>query len=104
MAPEWEKLGEKFEDNKEIVIAKLDGTANEVEGVEIQGFPTLILFKKETNEQVVYTGLLVSKFYIFSLSYETFFSSPIKNFSVSCYLAKSFFYQLIFYICKKYAS
>jgi hypothetical protein len=49
-------LGEQFEDNKEILIAKVDATANEVDGVQIQGFPTLILFKKETNEQVVYTG------------------------------------------------
>ncbi len=56
LAPEWEKLGEQFEDNKEILIAKVDATANEVDGVQIQGFPTLILFKKETNEQVVYTG------------------------------------------------
>jgi thiol-disulfide isomerase/thioredoxin len=56
LAPEWEKLGEKFKDHASIVVAKLDGTANEVDGVQIQGFPTLILFKKDTNEQVPYTG------------------------------------------------
>ena len=56
MAPEWEKLGEKYEDNADVVIAKIDGTANEVDGVAVQGFPTLILFKKDTNEEVTYTG------------------------------------------------
>lgn len=59
LAPEWEKLGEKFKDHKDIVVAKIDSTANEIDGVSIQGFPTLILFKKDTNEEVTYTGKLL---------------------------------------------
>ena len=37
-------------------MAKIDGTENEVEGVEIDGFPTLKMYKKETNDEIDYTG------------------------------------------------
>jgi len=47
LEPIWDELGEKFQDNSNVVIAKMDATANEidVDGVEVQGFPTLIFFK-----------------------------------------------------------
>merc|ERR1712226_821009 len=56
LAPIWDDLGKKFEDNKDIVIAKMDSTANEVADVAISGFPTLKLFKKDTNEILEYSG------------------------------------------------
>ena len=34
----------------------MDATANEIEEVQVEGFPTLKLFKKETNEIVDYRG------------------------------------------------
>jgi len=34
----------------------MDAVENEVDGVDISGFPTLIMFKKETNEQIDYIG------------------------------------------------
>ena len=40
----------------DVVIAKVDSTENEIEGQDVQGFPTLKLFKKETNEIIDYDG------------------------------------------------
>ena len=47
----------------DLVIAKLDATKNEIEGVDIEGFPTIKMFKKETNEEVEYVGR--KKIYLF---------------------------------------
>ena len=40
----WDELAEKTAD-VDVIIAKMDSTANEVEGIKIQGFPTLKYFK-----------------------------------------------------------
>lgn len=49
-------MGEKFEGNDEIVIAKLDSTTNEIDEVKVQGFPTIKLFKKGDNKVIDYNG------------------------------------------------
>ena len=56
LAPIWDKLAEEFANDKSIVIAKVDATENEVDGVNIKSFPTLKLFKKDSNEIVDYSG------------------------------------------------
>merc|ERR1712110_1005498 len=56
LAPIWDKLGEKFADSADIVIAKMDSTGNELEDIKIQGFPTIKLFKKGDNKVVDYNG------------------------------------------------
>lgn len=47
LTPIYEKVGEHFESNDDVVIAKMDATANELEHTKITSFPTLKLYKKE---------------------------------------------------------
>ena len=56
LAPIYDKLGLEFKDSEDVIIAKMDSTANEVEDIKVQGFPTIKLFKKETNEVIDFAG------------------------------------------------
>jgi hypothetical protein len=53
LAPKWEELG-KWAKDKNVIIAKMDATANDVEAVQISGFPTLKLFKANSDDIVDY--------------------------------------------------
>ena len=53
LAPVWDSLGEHFKDRDDIVIAKMDSTANEIDEVEVSGFPTLKYFPAGQVEEKV---------------------------------------------------
>jgi protein disulfide-isomerase A1 len=56
LAPIWDKLAEKFADNDKIVIAKMDSTANELEDVKVQSFPTIKFFPAGSSKVIDYNG------------------------------------------------
>ncbi|RWS30390.1 protein disulfide-isomerase-like isoform X2 [Leptotrombidium deliense] len=56
LAPIYEQLAEKYKDNENVFIAKMDATANELEHTKINSFPTIKLYKKNSNEVVEYNG------------------------------------------------
>jgi len=74
LIPIYEQLGEKYKDNSNVIVAKIDSTANEVEHIKVERFPTikyvrekkisfgicniiyLRLFPKDSDEVIDYFG------------------------------------------------
>jgi protein disulfide-isomerase A1 len=56
LAPIWDKLAEKYVESKDIVIAKLDSTANELDSITVESFPTIKLFPKDGKDPINYEG------------------------------------------------
>lgn len=57
LAPVYSELGAHFKDSENVVIAKMDGTLNEVAQVEVKGFPTIVFFDaKEGAVAETYSG------------------------------------------------
>jgi len=54
LAPVWEELGLQYLNSADIVIAKIDATANDVPAsLNVRGFPTIKLFTKEGKDQPI---------------------------------------------------
>ena len=46
LARVWQRLGDAFDGRDDVLIAKMDATANYLDGLQIHSFPTLTLFTK----------------------------------------------------------
>jgi len=56
LAPKFDKLGESFKPNENVVIAKIDATENDTP-VEIKGFPTLMFYPADDKQNpLTYEG------------------------------------------------
>jgi protein disulfide-isomerase-like protein len=53
LAPIWDQLAQDLADIPNLVIAKFDSTANEVDGVEIKGYPTLKFYPKGNKQNPI---------------------------------------------------
>lgn len=48
LEPTWNELGAAFAKDSSVVIAKMDGTTNEVDGLSAQSFPTILFYPAGT--------------------------------------------------------
>lgn len=55
LEPIWNKLGEHFRSSSDVVIAKIDGTINDLPDIDLNTFPSLRLFRKGDNKIFEFT-------------------------------------------------
>jgi protein disulfide isomerase len=53
LAPKYDELATDLKDVKGLVIAKVDSTANEIDGVSVNGFPTIKFFPKGSKKSPI---------------------------------------------------
>lgn len=56
LAPKYEQLAKKHKGVNSLVIAKIDATANEIKGIKIEGYPTIIYFTGNNKKGITYHG------------------------------------------------
>ncbi|KAM4631707.1 protein disulfide-isomerase A2 [Discoglossus pictus] len=53
LEPTWEELAKKYEDHENVIIAKIDATANEIDGLRVRGFPNLRFFPAGPDRKMI---------------------------------------------------
>jgi protein disulfide-isomerase A1 len=53
LSPIWDELASQLSSIKDLVIAKMDSTANEVESVSVSGFPTLKFYPRNSKQNPI---------------------------------------------------
>jgi len=53
LAPVWEEVAEELEGISNLVIAKMDSTANEVDDLRVQSYPTLKFYPSNKKKKPV---------------------------------------------------
>lgn len=56
LAPIFEELADLYKSTDNVIVADLDHTLNDIEGVEIEGYPTIVLFPGNGDAPVYYEG------------------------------------------------
>ena len=56
LVPEYAKNAAAFAGADSVVVAKMDATSNEVPGLNIRGFPTIVLYPANFKDGVEYSG------------------------------------------------
>jgi len=56
LRPVYERVAAKFADDDSIVVAQMDAVANDVAGLEPEGFPMIVLFSKANKHGIEYDG------------------------------------------------
>jgi len=58
LEPIWKQFGERLKDVPSVVIAQFDGTQNEVPGLHLHAYPTLILHRAGDKHKLEYPGFV----------------------------------------------
>ena len=56
LRPVYEQVASKFADVDDLVVAQMDAAANDVLGLEPEGYPTIVLYTKANKRGLVYDG------------------------------------------------
>lgn len=52
LKPIWDELGEKFDGHENVIIAKMDATANDLVDFAVSSYPTVKIFKGSVENSV----------------------------------------------------
>ena len=53
MVPIYAELAEKLKENKNIIVAEVDSTTNEIPGVSINSYPTIYFFPSNNKDKPI---------------------------------------------------